>query len=264
VLCHLEGRSNQQAAQELRCPKSTLASRLQQGRELLRQQLTKRGIALSAGALATAFNVMPASESVKLASQIRGAEYLIITRNGEQIKSPGWDHLEAHVKAHARPGDIGSGWNQDFELLINMEINLQKEGFAKRPYVAIWVEDSTHLPLRTIAVWHGSERYVPELKSWYLKYRGQYNSDKNFNSSISSATRSAGKYTLKWNGKDNRVNNLKPGKYVIKIEVSREHGTYQLMRQEITCDDSPKSINLVGNIEISSASLDYRKKTTVN
>jgi RNA polymerase sigma factor (sigma-70 family) len=53
VLCYLEGRSNQQAAQELNCPKSTLACRVQQGRELLRQRLTQRGISLSAGLLVT-------------------------------------------------------------------------------------------------------------------------------------------------------------------------------------------------------------------
>jgi RNA polymerase sigma factor (sigma-70 family) len=53
VLCYLEGRTNKQAAEELGCPKSSLASRLEQGRELLRHQLTHRGMALSASALAT-------------------------------------------------------------------------------------------------------------------------------------------------------------------------------------------------------------------
>jgi thiamine biosynthesis lipoprotein len=54
---------------------------------------------------------------------------------------------------------------------------------------------------------------------------------------------------------------VKPGKYIIKIEVAREHGTYQIMRQEIDCDNQPKVINLTGNVEISSAALDYRKTT---
>ncbi|MCI0458871.1 MAG: sigma-70 family RNA polymerase sigma factor, partial [Gemmataceae bacterium] len=54
VLCHLEGKSYEQAARELGCPKSTLASRLTRALELLRGQLTGRGLALSAAALATA------------------------------------------------------------------------------------------------------------------------------------------------------------------------------------------------------------------
>jgi thiamine biosynthesis lipoprotein ApbE len=221
--------------------------------------------ATDAGALATAFNILTPSESKKLASTIPGTEWLLITKSGEQFRSEGWDKLEIHDQnKSAKAAHLESIHSEDFELLINLEINLQKEGFAKRPYVAVWVEDSAHSPLRTIAVWHGSERYVPELKSWYMKYRNQYNTDRNFSSSISSATRPAGKYTLKWDGKDDKGNYVPPGKYMIKIEVSREHGTYQLMRQEISWDENPKTINLSSNTEIASASLDYRKKTSGN
>jgi thiamine biosynthesis lipoprotein len=208
--------------------------------------------ATDAGALATAFNVMTAEESQQLAATLPGVDYLILTRDGRRLESAGWNRLETHGNDGAAPGN--------FELLVNLEINLQKEGFAKRPYVAVWIEDEDHAPVRTIAIWHGSDRYLPELKSWYLKYRGLYTEDKNFNASITSATRSAGKYSVKWDGLDDHGNPVKPGKYILKIEAAREHGTYQLMRQEIVCDDTPKKIDLAGNVEIASASLDYRKK----
>jgi RNA polymerase sigma factor (sigma-70 family) len=52
VLCYLEGKTNEQAAQELGCPKSSIGWRLGRARELLRQRLAKRGISISAGALA--------------------------------------------------------------------------------------------------------------------------------------------------------------------------------------------------------------------
>jgi len=228
--------------------------------------------ATDAGALATAFNVMSTSESIKLASTFPGVDYLIITKNGERIASPGWDKLEIPVNVQANKNKVSSGsnqkivsgWNNDYELIIDLEINLQKQGFVKRPYVAVWVEDENYAAVRTISVWHGSDRYLPELKSWFLKYRTLYTTDRNFNTSVTSATRSPGKYTLKWDGKDDNGNFVKPGKYTIKIEASREHGTYQLMRQEIVCDESAKVINLPGNIEIASATLDYRKKTNGN
>jgi RNA polymerase sigma factor (sigma-70 family) len=54
VLCHLEGKSQEQAAQELGWPKGTLARRLGKAQALLRGQLSRRGMALSAAALATA------------------------------------------------------------------------------------------------------------------------------------------------------------------------------------------------------------------
>lgn len=220
--------------------------------------------ATDAGALATAFNVVTIAESIKLASSVPGAEYLIITKNGERIASPGWSSLETKIPA-ANNEKNKRGWNNDFELIVNLEINLQKSGGpVKRPYVAVWVEDENHAAVRTISVWHGSDRYINELKSWYLKYRGLYTTDKNFSGSITSATRSAGKYTVKWDGKDDKGEFVKPGKYTIKIEASREHGTYQLMRQEIVCDETPKKFDLAGNVEIASASLDYRKKTSGN
>jgi len=214
--------------------------------------------ATDAGALATAFNVMDTSESMELARTLPGIEYLIITKTGEQIKSPGWNKLETGVPPVAvTPGP-------DLEMLVNLEINLPKEGAVKRPYLAVWVEDENHAPVRTISCWHGSDRYLPELRSWYLKYRTIYASDKNFSSSMTSATRSAGKYSIKWDGKDDNGNPVKPGKYIVKIEVSREHGTYQLMRQEIEWNDTPRTFNLTGNVEIAAASLELRKKGNGN
>jgi RNA polymerase sigma factor (sigma-70 family) len=53
VLCHLEGKTYDQAARELGCTKISLARRLARARELLRRQLERRGIGLAAGALAT-------------------------------------------------------------------------------------------------------------------------------------------------------------------------------------------------------------------
>src|SRR5436309_8156953 len=52
VLCGLEGKTHEQAARELGCPKSSLSSRLVRARELLRTRLTRRGITLSAAAFA--------------------------------------------------------------------------------------------------------------------------------------------------------------------------------------------------------------------
>jgi RNA polymerase sigma factor (sigma-70 family) len=53
VLCHVEGRSNEEAARELGCPVGTVHSRLARARKRLRGQLTKRGITLAPVAAAT-------------------------------------------------------------------------------------------------------------------------------------------------------------------------------------------------------------------
>jgi RNA polymerase sigma factor (sigma-70 family) len=56
VLCYLEGQTNEDAARRLRCPTGTIASRLATARERLRTRLLRRGVTLTAGALAAALN----------------------------------------------------------------------------------------------------------------------------------------------------------------------------------------------------------------
>jgi RNA polymerase sigma factor (sigma-70 family) len=54
VLCHLEGRTNEEAARELSCPVGTVKGRLNRARDLLRRRLTRRGLAPSASVLVAA------------------------------------------------------------------------------------------------------------------------------------------------------------------------------------------------------------------
>jgi RNA polymerase sigma factor (sigma-70 family) len=63
VLCYLEGHSNEQAARQLGCPQGTVLSRLSRGRERLRAQLARRGIAVS-GSVLTALLIEKASAAV--------------------------------------------------------------------------------------------------------------------------------------------------------------------------------------------------------
>lgn len=52
VLCYLEGKSSEEAAEQLNCPIGTVKSRLSRARDLLRERFARRGLTLSAGAVA--------------------------------------------------------------------------------------------------------------------------------------------------------------------------------------------------------------------
>jgi RNA polymerase sigma factor (sigma-70 family) len=52
LLCYLQGVSSEEAAQRLRCAQGTVYSRLSRARDLLRRRLIRRGMDVSAGALA--------------------------------------------------------------------------------------------------------------------------------------------------------------------------------------------------------------------
>jgi polysaccharide biosynthesis/export protein len=63
VLCYLEGKTNEEAADRLRWPVGTVKTRLDKAREILRTRLAQRGVALTVGLLAanTVTAAMPAA-----------------------------------------------------------------------------------------------------------------------------------------------------------------------------------------------------------
>src|SRR5262245_34256305 len=54
VLCYLEGKTNEQAAAELKWPSGTVRGRIARGRDLLRARLSRRGVSLTGEAVAAA------------------------------------------------------------------------------------------------------------------------------------------------------------------------------------------------------------------
>lgn len=222
------------------------------------------GRAVDAGALATALCVLSAQDSERLASQIPGVEFLIVLADGQRIESRGWRGLEATpTRSFNAPNPIvrvfasEQAWNPEFELTVAVDL-ARPGGMAKRPYVAVWIEDKDKFPVRTIALWYEKSRYLPELKVWYRADRLRAMAEgTNIIDSVASATRSPGSYTFKWDGKDQQGKLVKPGTYVVSIEVSREHGTYQILRQEMDFSGVARQVALAGGTEVAAASLNY-------
>jgi thiamine biosynthesis lipoprotein ApbE len=217
-----------------------------------------------AGALATAFSVLKPEESARVAGSIPGVEYLLIARDGRRIASPGWSKLGtafAPAIAEPEPDEVAGQWDPSYELTVSLELAQIAESHARRPYVAVWIEDKDRFPVRTLGLWYRKPRWLPELRAWYHDDRVRDAAEhRDVAASVSSATRPPGRYTLKWDGKDNHGKPVKAGTYTINIEVAREHGTYQILRQEMEFNGTPKQIELKGGTEISTASLDYGRK----
>ena len=79
------------------------------------------------------------------------------------------EEQKAASKASARPA-----WNKEFEVVVNFEINHPEaeSGRYRRPYIAVWVEDSAGQAVRTLALWvsmggSGPFQWLPDLKRWY-------------------------------------------------------------------------------------------------
>jgi thiamine biosynthesis lipoprotein ApbE len=217
--------------------------------------------AVTAGALATAFNVLSISESRALALSIPGVDFLLMDRAGQIMTSDHWSNQIISTENETAKSAISmvnlkeKVWNANQELLINFEL-AKFEGRFRRPFVAVWIEDEDHKPVRRIALWYNKPRWLPDLRSWYAAQRASEIDV----TSITGATRPAGNYTLAWDGKDDAGQFIKQGKYTVFVEAAREHGTYQLIKQEMSFDGKPKDQVLLGNEEITSASLAYRNK----
>jgi hypothetical protein len=209
-----------------------------------------------AGALATAFSVMNPEESARLAAKMPGVAYLLIARNGRRIANPAW--MAMAVPMATGPEQEASG-TSGMELTINVEI-ARIEGRAKRPYLAVWVEDKDHFPVRDIALWRGERKYINEMRAWYRGEQMRSLAEGALPKTVTSATRPPGKYSFKWDGLDNAGKPVKPGKYAVLIEATREHGTDQTIHQEIDWSGAPKQVTLPGGIEIAGASLDLHKR----
>lgn len=212
--------------------------------------------AVTAGALATAFNVLSVAESSALATNYQDLEYLIVTKNGEKIASESWSGVRSEVATSISMVNLKEKlWAANQELLINIQV-ADLGGGARRPYVAVWVEDANHKPVRRLALWYRKPRWLPDLRSFS---EAQRESPIDL-MSITSATRSAGNYSLVWDGKNDQGQFVEQGNYTIYIEAAREHGSYQLMKQPMKFDGKAKTQAIAGNEELSAASLVYRTK----
>ncbi len=227
-----------------------------------------------AGALATAFSILTPEESAKLAAQTPGVAYLLVRKDGQKVKSDNWGALESEgaryqMAAVTKPAAVranmtaapaaGAAWDPSMELTIEFEI-AQPRGMAKRPFVAAWIEDADRFQVKTIALWYHEDRYLTEMKAWYRSDRVRAMAEgKEIVRSVSSATRGPGKYSLKWDGKDNDGKLVKPGRYTVFLEVAREHGTYQIMKQEMDFSGTPKQVQFPANTEVAASSFDYHK-----
>jgi thiamine biosynthesis lipoprotein len=228
--------------------------------------------AADAGALATAFCVLSPEHSERLAASVPGAEFLIVLANGNRIQSSGWRALAAESSRRLQLPDpiaslhaAGQAGRPDNELIVTVElaqIQAQGGGRVERPYLAIWIEDKDKIPVRTLTVLYrpNEARFLADLRAWYRADRLRALTDgTEIIGSVSSATRSPGRYTFKWDMKDQQGQLVKPGTYTVLIEAAREHGTYQILRQAMDFSGKAAQVTVpvAGGIELTAASLDY-------
>jgi RNA polymerase sigma factor (sigma-70 family) len=106
VLCYLEGRTNEEAARQLGCPRGTVQSRLAWARQRLRDRLGRRGLALSE---VTPAIVSPQLVRSTLSSALGGAPAQVAALGKGVLQTMLWTRLKLVAACVFLSGALGIG-----------------------------------------------------------------------------------------------------------------------------------------------------------
>ena len=134
-------------------------------------------------------------------------------------------------------------------------------GPARNPYVAVWMEDGQGLAVRTLLVTVNprEQRYLQELRRWFTGEQSREAAGgAKLASTVSGPTRVPGAYKVVWDGLDDAGKPLGLGDYFVCIEAAREHGPYELVRDQLTIGKDAFQKSLTASGELPSAIVDYK------
>ena len=138
------------------------------------------------------------------------------------------------------------------ELEIALQLPKISEGQYHRPYVAVWVEDSSEKSVRLIEIWREKPDWIKDLRRFWRK-TGR--ADQPLVDARTGATKGPGQYRLRWDGKDDQGVAVPNGEYQLVIEAAREHGGRQLVKQKFNWDGTAVAASVAAGNEIGQVQL---------
>jgi thiamine biosynthesis lipoprotein len=208
--------------------------------------------AADADALSTALCAMGPGEGLALVDRLDGFEALVVDAEGHRHASAGWAALgEPRLILLAQ---APSAWPAGFQLTLDYEIPRQKNGLAQPPYVVVWITDAAGAPVRTLAAMGTDARFIDENFIWWRRVGRAMGRGVD---AAAKPTRRPGRYSLVWDGRDDKGQPSPQGRYTVHIEATREHGGHGYQTFEITLGGQPASVESAGNDELGPATVHY-------
>lgn len=221
--------------------------------------------------LATALGVLPLDRGLAL-TEAHGAQARIVEPDGTAHTTGGWTDLLAPAIYDASGGPPmlrvaaltpvqNRAWPAGFGVAINYTIPPLPPGGRrpKPPYVAIWISDEAGKMVRTL--YHLGNRPRRFLDSNYVWYRAfSAAGHEGELDSVTRPSRMPGSYTAVWDGKNDDGVAVPQGRYVINIEISREHGGHSLQQMRMTLGGAPAQASAPAQEEAGPASASYGRQ----
>ena len=129
--------------------------------------------------------------------------------------------------------DYKSGWADGWIVNVTFTAppkDMRRAIALRSPYVAIWVSDAERKTVRTLLLVGTFKEWQEYNHVWWRLNRG--NTQKLLDGR-SMSTRGAGIYKVFWDGVDDNGRPVKPGRYTLHVETSRERGEHTHRQLEI-------------------------------
>jgi len=131
---------------------------------------------------------------------------------------------------------------------LKLDLNLPAQsGEYHNPYVAVWIENERGQSVRTLVLWREGAKWLKDIRRWWRKVGRK---DEAIVDAMTSATRPAGNYQLKFKALDDQLQPLKYGNYVLRIEIVRENGGRSMTMQPFTLNGENHQFTVAKSLEI--------------
>ncbi len=138
------------------------------------------------------------------------------------------------------------------ELVVNFSFAPTAGGRVHNPYVVVWVEDSSGKLVKTVSLWFERSgkgtRWLSDLRSWAAA------SGRVVDQTTSGSTRTAGAYSVAWNGLGDDGAPVPAGQYTVFVEAARENGPYEVTSSPITIGPKGFTVTIPSDGELSALS----------
>lgn len=220
--------------------------------QALRRLATSRGVKLASHAAAGVALTLPAACGNSDASTFAEATTLPNEQSADLDNSPSGESAPSSTPTTAQANtDLAAEVGADTELLVSFTYEASSTDRAKRPYIAVWIEDTNGALVDTVSLWYDQgekgQKWLDDLRQWY-------NTAGLSDTTMSSATRVAGDYVVAWDATDIDGNPVLQGDYVVFVEAAREHGPTSLTSATISIGEDPAVTTLADDEELSAVS----------